>query len=81
MYGKIKRLGNISKIFNQNVLFSPSNNFPFISTKFRVFKLLDEIGFRGHKVVNKLKEELTDDNITLSSKFNLQIQNDFKHCP
>ena len=49
-------------------------------------KLLDEIEWCGTqsdtcKFVNKLKEEVIDDNITLSSKFESEVQNDFKTLP
>ena len=45
--------------------------------------MLDEIALRGtqnntYKLVNKLKEELFDDKVTTSSKFDLEVQNDFK---
>ena len=63
-----------------------SNNFCFICKKIYVSKLLEEIGWSGiqsdtFKLVNKLKEEVIDDNITLSSKLNLEHQNDFKTLP
>ena len=48
--------------------------------------MLDEIGLRGkqsdtYKLVNKLKEEVIDDNITLSSKFELQVPHNYKTLP
>ena len=51
--------------------------------KFYISKLLDNIGLRdtqsdSYILVNKLKEEVIDDNITLSSKFDLGCKNDFK---
>ena len=63
-----------------------SKNFSFICKKLYVSKLLDEIGLRvtqsdTYKLVNKLKNEVIDDNITISIKFDLEIQNDFKSLP
>ena len=60
--------------------------FSFICKKFYVSQLLDKIGLRGtqsdtRKLVNKLKEEVIDGNITLSSKFDLEVQNGFKTLP
>ena len=57
-----------------------ANKFYFICKNFYVSKLIDEIGLRGiqsdtYKLVNKLKKEVIDDNITFSSKFNLEVQN------
>ena len=48
--------------------------------------MLDENGLHGtqndrYELVNKLKEDLIDDNITFSSKFNLETQNGFKTLP
>ena len=48
-----------------------------------VSKSLDEIGGAWyqsdtHKLVNELKKKVTDDNITLSTKFGLEVQNDFE---
>ena len=45
--------------------------------------MFDEIGLRvtqsdTYKLVYKLKEELIDGNIIFSSKFHLEVQNDFK---
>ena len=34
-----------------------------------------------YKLVNKLKEEVNDDNITFSRYFDLEVQNDFKTLP
>ena len=34
-----------------------------------------------YKLVNKLKREAINDNFTFSSKFNLEVQNDFKTLP
>ena len=34
-----------------------------------------------YKLVNKLKREVINDNFTFSSKFNLEVQNDFKTLP
>ena len=49
-------------------------------------KLLHEIGWRGtqrdtYKFINKLKDKVIDDNITFSSKFDLEVQNDFERLP
>ena len=35
----------------------------------------------SYKLEHKLKEEVIDDNITLSTKFELEAQNDFKTLP
>ena len=63
-----------------------SNNFSFVCEQSYVSKLLDKIELRStqsytYKLVNKLKEEVTDDNIGFSSKSDFEVQNDFKHCP
>ena len=63
-----------------------SKNFSFICKKLYVSKLLDEIGLRviqshTYKLVNKLKDEVIDDNITISIKFKLEVQNYFKTLP
>ena len=54
--------------------------------KFYISKLLDNIRLRdtqsdSYILVNKLKEEVIDDSITLSSKFDLGCKNDFKTQP
>ena len=56
-----------------------SNNFYFI-IKNSVSTLLYEIGTQSDtcQLVNKLKEEMIDVSITISSKYNLEIQNNFK---
>ena len=63
-----------------------SKNFSFICKELYVSKLLDEIGLRvtqsdTYKLVSKLKDEVIDDNITISIKFDLEVQNDFKTHP
>ena len=62
-----------------------SNNFYFICKKFYVSKFLDEFGLHGtqrdtYKLVNKLKGKVIYDKITLSSKFDLDIQMILKQC-
>lgn len=68
----MKKLGNISKTFKQNFVFPPTKKhktpFSFISKRYYVSNLLDEIGLRGtqsdtYKFVNKLKKEAVYDNI------------------
>ena len=56
-----------------------SNNFYFIIKK-SVSALLYEIGTQSDtcQLVNKLKEEMIDVSITISSKYDLEIQNNFK---
>ena len=65
---------------SNEILYCPidktSNNFPFICKKFYVSRLLYAIGLCGTpsdtcRLVDKLKGEVIDDNITLSSKFDL----------
>ena len=51
-----------------------------------VSKLFNEIRLcatqiNTYQLLNKLKEEVIDNNITLSSKFNLDVENDFKTLP
>ena len=63
-----------------------SKKISFICKVLYVSKLLDEIGLRGtqsdtYKLVNKLKDEVIDENITVSTKFDLEVQNDFKTLP
>ena len=46
----------------------------------------DDVGLRGkqshtYKLVNKLKKEVIHDSTTVSKKFNVEVQNDFKTLP
>ena len=78
----MKELSNISKIFKRSFVLSSSIKHLFICKNY-VSKSLDEIGGAWyqsdtHKLVNELKKKVTDDNITLSTKFGLEVQNDFE---
>ena len=55
-----------------------SKKISFICKVLYVSKLLDEIGLRGtqsdiYKLVNKLKDEVIDENITVPTKFDLEV--------
>ena len=55
------------------------NNLSFICMKFYVSRFLNEVKFCSIKRdTYKLKEEVNGNNITFSSKFELQVKNDFK---
>ena len=85
----MKKLGKISKIFEQSLLclhWQCIEQLFFICKKVYVSKVLDEIELPAtqndtYKLVNKLKEEVNDDNITFSRYFDLEVQNDFKTLP
>ena len=63
--------------FVLTLLDKAANYFSFICKKFKVSKLLDEIVVHGtqrdtYKFVNKLKEKVIEDNITLPCKFEVR---------
>ena len=82
----MKKFGNI---FKQNFVLPPliKHHTTFLLfVRHSVCKWLDEIGLHGtqsntDKLVDKLKKEVTDHKITLSNKFDLEFENDFKTLP
>ena len=72
-----------TKFCNASIEKASSNFSLFVRNS--VSKLLAEIELCStqsctYKLVNKLKEEVTDDNVSFSSKSDFVVQNDFKHC-
>ena len=82
----MKKFGNI---FKQNFVLPPliKDHATFLLfVRHSVCKWLDKIGLQGtqsntDKLVDKLKKEVTDHKITLSNKFDLEFENDFKTLP